>query len=228
MLSVAFAGFPRKVRFTPVPSPLFGPLLEQIDDLAELKCTLRVIWLLHEKRGFPRYVTLADLLGDRVLAKGLRGDGDSPRGAIARGLGLAVERGTLLASESGGKERIYMLNTEADRKALGDMAGRPAKEARAPRSQPAPEYPVERPNIFSLYEDNIGMLSPMIAEDLKEAEEAYPEKWIEDAFREAVANNKRSWRYIETILERWAREGRSDGGPVGHPKKGGYKDYFRR
>ena len=49
-----FAGFPRKVRFTPVPSPLFGPLLEQIDDLSELKCTLRLIWLLHQKRGYPQ------------------------------------------------------------------------------------------------------------------------------------------------------------------------------
>ena len=35
--------FPPRVRYTPVPNPLFGPLLEQIDDLAELKCTLRVI-----------------------------------------------------------------------------------------------------------------------------------------------------------------------------------------
>ena len=38
---MAFGGFPRRVQYTPVPSPVFGPLLEEIDDLGELKCTLR-------------------------------------------------------------------------------------------------------------------------------------------------------------------------------------------
>ena len=55
-----FSGFPRRVRSLPVPSPLFGELLEDIDDLSELKCLLRVIWLLQQKRGYPRYVTLAE------------------------------------------------------------------------------------------------------------------------------------------------------------------------
>ena len=70
-----FEGFPRRVRFVPVPSPVFGPLLEQIDDLAELKCMLRVIWLLHEKKGYPRYVTLKELLADRTLVTALADDG---------------------------------------------------------------------------------------------------------------------------------------------------------
>ncbi len=34
-------GFPRGVHLTPVPSPLLGPLLADIDDIGELKCTLR-------------------------------------------------------------------------------------------------------------------------------------------------------------------------------------------
>ena len=67
-----FEGFPRRVRFVPVPSPVFGPLLEQIGDLAELKCMLRVIWLLHEKKGYPKYVTLKELLADRTLVTALK------------------------------------------------------------------------------------------------------------------------------------------------------------
>ena len=31
-----YEGFPKGVRSIPVPSPIFGPLLEQIDDLDEL------------------------------------------------------------------------------------------------------------------------------------------------------------------------------------------------
>jgi DnaD/phage-associated family protein len=67
---------------------------------------------------------------------------------------------------------------------------------------------VERPNIFVLYEQNIGLLAPLIAEELKDAADQYPAEWIEAAFREAVQHNKRKWSYIRAILRRWETEGR--------------------
>ena len=67
---------------------------------------------------------------------------------------------------------------------------------------------VERPNIFVLYEQNIGLLSPLIADELKDAADQYPAEWIEAAFREAVQHNKRKWNYIRAILRRWETEGR--------------------
>jgi DNA replication protein len=67
---------------------------------------------------------------------------------------------------------------------------------------------VDRPNIFALYEQNIGLLTPLIAEDLKDAVNHYPEEWIEAAFREALQHNKRKWSYISAILRRWETEGR--------------------
>jgi DnaD/phage-associated family protein len=76
--------------------------------------------------------------------------------------------------------------------------------------EPIP-YLTPRESIFTLYEQNIGMITPMIAEELKEAEKVYPEQWIKQAFEEAVVLNKRSWRYISRILERWAGEGKEDG-----------------
>ena len=69
----------------------------------------------------------------------------------------------------------------------------------------------ERPNVYTLYEQNIGLLTPILAERLQDAESRYPMQWIEDAFSEAVTNNKRSWRYIERILERWEAEGKDSG-----------------
>jgi len=67
---------------------------------------------------------------------------------------------------------------------------------------------IERPNIFVLYEQNISLLSPLIAEELKDAADHYPAEWIEAAFREAVQQNKRKWTYIRAILRRWETEGR--------------------
>jgi len=70
---------------------------------------------------------------------------------------------------------------------------------------------IERPNVYTLYEQNIGLLTPIVAEKLQEAEGHYPVEWINAAFEEAVLNNKRNWRYIERILERWTVEGRQSG-----------------
>ena len=55
------------------------------------------------------------------------------------------------------------------------------------------------------------MLTPMIADELREAEKLYPEAWLRDAIKEAVSLKRLNWRYIARILERWATEGRSDG-----------------
>ena len=67
---------------------------------------------------------------------------------------------------------------------------------------------VERPTIFVLYEQNVGMLTPMITEELRDAEKHFPTEWISDAFLEAVARNKRNWRYVLAVLERWRTQGK--------------------
>lgn len=220
---MVFTGFPSKVMHTPVPNPVFGPLLEQIDNLVELKLTLRLIWLFHQKRGYPRYVTLQEILSDQVLVRSTKPFGDDAKSVIQQALSVAVDRGTLVSAavqHNGKAESVYVLNTEANVKAIrqsGEVTGGYLDIVDG--SGDAVEV---RPNIFALYEDNIGMLSPMIADELKLAEETYPHEWIEDAFRRAVAGNKRNWRYIAAILERWEREGRSDGRPVGSPQKSSY------
>ncbi len=66
----------------------------------------------------------------------------------------------------------------------------------------------ERPNIFKLYETHFGILTPMMADQLKCDEKEYPADWIEDAIREAVQRNVRNWKYVKAILESWKEKGR--------------------
>ena len=66
---------------------------------------------------------------------------------------------------------------------------------------------VANPNIFILYENNIGLISAMIADQLKDAEAEYPNDWFAPAIQEAVNNNARSWSYVKAILARWKRDG---------------------
>jgi DNA replication protein len=192
-----FSGFPSgKVRSVTTPEPVFTDLIPIIDDLHELKLSLHVIWRLGQQQKKIRYVSYADLAADEILLASL---GDSPR-ALETALARAVERGTLLQA-SGPDADIYFANTPK---------GRAAVEAISNGQWPDDVEPATRPNVFALYEQNIGMLTPLIAEELREAEQAYPAEWIEEAFREAVSLNKRSWKYIRAILERWRDEGKGD------------------
>ena len=178
---MTFSGFGRGMRFTPVPNAVLGPLLEQIQDAAELKVTLRSMWLFHRKRGRPQVAALNEFLNDPTLLKGLGGPGRAPRGEIRRGLELAVSRGTLLMHQESKDDeatQAFILNTEAGRRILarlrrGEDVG-PA-EADSVDNELSEEPVGTKPNIFALYEDNIGTMSPMLAEQLREAESDYPE-----------------------------------------------------
>lgn len=68
-----------------------------------------------------------------------------------------------------------------------------------------------RPAIFTVYEQNIGMLTSIIADDLKEIEATFPAGWFEDAVKEAVRANARNLKYVWAILKRWQTEGRGNG-----------------
>jgi DnaD/phage-associated family protein len=65
--------------------------------------------------------------------------------------------------------------------------------------------------IFAAYEQNISALTAVMAEILIDAEQDYPEAWILEAIGLAVQNNKRNWRYCETILKRWKDSGKDEG-----------------
>ena len=65
-------------------------------------------------------------------------------------------------------------------------------------------------NIFKIYTDNIGILTPMLSDELAEIEDTYPEGWFEDAVKEAVKNNVRKLNYIKKILESWKLNGRAE------------------
>ncbi len=155
--------------------------------------------------------------------------------AIARGTILRIHLKVL--NEAGDEEELvdwFFFNTARSRKIVKELQGgelvpgsmltieREQKEQNNERRVTADEHvashkydasqhvqiQIERPNIFVLYEQNIGLLSPLLADELKDAADLYPAEWIEAAFREAVQHNKRKWSYIRAILRRWETEGR--------------------
>lgn len=212
----AFAGFPQRMQFTPVPNLFFSQVLPHVDDIAELRVTLHIFWTLYQKKGYPRFATYRELAGDRALMAGLGG-----LDALRHGLEGATSRGTLLRltlERDGRDEELYFLNDESGRSAVEKVERGEVELGALPKREPCAD-PKVQPNIFALYEENIGMLTPIMADELRQAENLYPASWIEDAFKEAVRRNKRSWPYISRILERWSVEGRENGKRGGDTKE---------
>jgi DNA replication protein len=204
-----FDGFPGgKVHLTRIPAQFFSELLPKIDCLPELKVTLYALWFLDQKEGNFRWLRYADFTRDKQFMEGL---GDEPDKALQEGLQQAVARGTLLqagVSGENGIENYFFLNSPRGRAAVAAISRGYWKPSGNP-DQPI-TLDLERPNIFKLYEENIGPLTPMIAENLKDAEQTYPPEWISDAVKIAVENNVRRWRYIQAILQSWKKEGRNE------------------
>jgi len=191
---------------TPVPAAFFIELLPEIDHLAELKVTLYAMWFLFQQEGGIRFITEADFQSDELLMSGLAESPQTRQSALQEGLERAVARGTLLRAFTVDQQTLYFLNTERGRATLKGLE----KGAWTPEAIPHAHVRLtpDRPNIFRLYEENIGALTPIIADALEDAEKTYPTQWIEDAFRIAVENNVRRWRYIEAILKSWQEEQR--------------------
>jgi DNA replication protein len=207
-----FEGFPDgKMRFTPLPGLFFSELLPQIDHLGELKVTLYALWRAERSEGRFFFLRRADFAEDTLFMHGMGASAEAAESALDDALDRAVRRGVLLKAIAPGmseREDYYFLNSPKGRAAVEAIH----KEVWRPSDQPdlATMLSLERPNIFTLYEENIGPLTPMIADMLRDAEKTYSERWIVEAIRIAVEANKRSWRYIEAILRRWQGEGKDE------------------
>ena len=222
-----FPGFPARSNQTPLPDLFFSKLLPETDSLPELKLLLHIFWRVYRKKIAQKFVTQEELAADEVLMQGFNGSGD-PAAALHEALDSAVDHGVLLRAtveKDGQSHDLYLINGEASREALARVEANEIS-VQIPRHTEPTTKKEELPNIFVLYEQNIGLLTPMIAEELKEAEKLYPAAWIEEAFREASSLNKRSWRYIERILERWSTEGKGSGKPGRDIKKKGNAGRF--
>jgi DNA replication protein len=195
-----FKGFTDSESFTQIPDSLFRQLLAEIDDLAELKVTLYVLWRIEHMESQFRYICRSEIAEDDAFMTGMSA------AELDSGLEKAVKRGSLLRVENS-EGGFYFLNSPRGRANAEAMRkGNWRASARSSPSTPPPE----RPNIFKLYEENIGPLTPLIADALKEAEAEYPPEWIEEALDEAVKRNKRNWKYVDAILRGWMERGKNE------------------
>ncbi len=209
---MTFPGFPEEINSrVSIPEQFFRQALPDIDNLAELKLTLFVFWHFEHMESPFHYILFSSLLKDQQLTQSITKDPNKAESTLSAALRRAIKHGTLLAADlrtESERDKLICLNSPRGRAAVAAIQRGEWRLGNSPK-QPIEIYP-QHPNIFQLYEANIGPLTPMIADALRDAEKTYQADWIEDAFRIAVERNKRNWHYIEAILHRWQEGGRDD------------------
>lgn len=219
-----FGGFAGIGRATAIPNAFFAGALPAMREPGDLLAFLWTARLVQEQRGEARFVTADQVWAAPGAADSFERLADG-RASLERGLAACAELGVLLAlglAVGGEREIVYFVNNPASRRAVararaGELELRPGAFAR--------EAPRERaPDIFLLYEEHIGTITPMVGERLLAAAERFPAYQIEAAFRAAAERNVRNWRYVERILERWAEEGHAHeaSGPDPAERRQGY------
>ena len=200
-----FQGFSDSETFTPIPDAFFRHLLTQIEDRDELKVTVYALWRIGNMEGRVRFLREQDFTAcipdpAPALEKAVS------RGSLLEALPRDTSSRSHYGSRPGDRNKataLYFLNSPRGRAAAESFAqGRWQPESVLPAAAPP-----ERPNLFKLYEENIGPLTPLIADALKDSEQTYPPEWVAEALETAVRNNKRNWKYVEAILRRWKEEG---------------------
>lgn len=228
----AFKGFSAKENDSiPVPGAFFTDLLPQIEHLGELRISLYIFWNHNQQLKEPRYLALSEMLKDRHLMLTFgRSRGEQEKN-LQDALDRACLRGTLVDARLA-NDSYYFINSPRGRAACEGLTANKWKPEQGERVQV--QLQAERPNIFTLYEQNIGPLTPILSETLQEAEDTFPAEWIEDAIKIAVTRNARNWRFVDAILRSWKEKGRdetdrrSDKEDRKRDSEGKYGDYINR
>jgi DnaD/phage-associated family protein len=191
------SGFSDSETFAQIPDSFFRHLLSEVDDLDELKVTLYALWRIGNMEGRVHFLRGQDFVAcipdpGPALEKAVK------RGSLLQALPPTSDQ-TPLINDAG----LYFLNSPRGRAAAVSFS---QGEWQPDATDSSPAAPV-RPNIFKLYEENIGPLTPLIADAIRDAEKTYPPEWVAEALGIAVKNNKRNWKYVEAILRRWKEEG---------------------
>jgi len=141
-----------------------------------------------------------------------------PLDLLQRTLAKCIEEGRIHENGSG----IHITNWSAYQSEYQRQRPYRGDKSKNQQQEPHQAGEPEDPNfaqICQIYEANIGQLTPIIGDRLKELADHYSPKWFEDAVKTACEANVRRLNYIKAILDRWQTEGKSgDKGKSAKPK----------
>jgi DnaD/phage-associated family protein len=70
-----------------------------------------------------------------------------------------------------------------------------------------PDTDSDLADVVQAYTDNIGMIGPLIREEIIAALDEFPKWWVLDAIKEGATHSARSWKYVSAVLSDWRANG---------------------
>ena len=204
--NIRFEGFRTGSKAVAIPVEFFNELMPTLNRGVEIRVVLHVIYMIFRKSGRIRAVSFEELVNETSLRAAL--SEDTYRFQIKEALDRGVQAGALLECHLNQHDFLYFLNNEGGRRQYQQI--QMGTLAFSEDSQIATSINLNKTTPIIAYEQEIGTVTPAIAEAIREAEGIYPTEWIIEALNLASTNNARSWRYVDAILKRWNKEGRND------------------
>ena len=155
---------PKEIRYTPTPNLVFGKLLDEIKELNDLKFILRIIWMINQAKRVPKYITLEEIISDRIINAIIPKPNTEPDTFCKSILNKPQLLNLFLYHEiniNQSNTAVVALNTARNKTMLNKIKGLDKFDS---VFQPNGDVSEESPNIFKLYEDNIGTLNPIITD----------------------------------------------------------------
>lgn len=202
-----FKGFSGKAGNIQVPPEFFSTVLPALKDIDEIRFILILFWYLQSRDENTGYADVEELLAEPAVRKLFNHGEGQWESNFRSALDKALDDKLVLLGNKGDRQLLFINSPRGSALFQGLASGewQPGEPGIAPHSLAS-----ERPNIFLLYEQNIGLITPLMAETLADAEKTYPSEWIEEAVKIAVERNARNWRFVEAILRSWKEKGRNE------------------
>ena len=220
----AFVGFPAGgLKEVLIPARLLTDLLSRIDNLAETRLTLYCYQQIGRLSGQAAWLRARALRSDPVLLDLMSGLSElhSSQEILEDALEKALVRNALLELELPGADgepddQALFLNTEQGRRLRTAMRAAGSEVRSDGRIPVVAQLSESEP--FKIYHQNFGLLTPVLADQLRNLIEDFPSPWVCEAMEIAVARNKKALAYVKAILNRWEQEARESGKANGFPR----------
>jgi DnaD/phage-associated family protein len=189
-----------------IPESFISEHLSKINDPDLFKLLLYIFWRFDKEKSQVKYITIESIIKDLAFSEFFGKSSNEIKIRILELLTKAIEQAILIICPNPEQAKIdlYFYNSIRNQEIIELIK---SGDLRIENLQNISLASI-KPNVFKIYEENIGPLTPMIAETLEDASNNFPINWINEAIQIAVENNVRRWKYIQAILDRWQEEGK--------------------
>lgn len=132
---------------------------------------------------------------------------DTGKAGISISIGVAHSNATVAQRNSGVAQRNVTVAESQLSKGIKREEKRGGNKAITADADVTAAPPRVSPEVIAIYQDNIGLPTPVILDDLEQAERTYSAAWVVEALKETARARVKRFAYTQKILANWQTNG---------------------